>query len=130
MKCCPLEGCDFELGPVFSRVEVRRAAKPWLCCECNAGISIGHGYEYAVGKWDRSLAWFHTCVVCMEIRDHFACDGFTYGELKPSIHGPPARMSGKKLRSRSCQSPAAKDMLFTRCLEWREREGARHERFG
>lgn len=130
MMCCPLEAYDDGPGPGFSRVELRRAAKPWRCYECNVEIAIGQRYEYVVGKWDGLVSWVRTCLVCVEIRDHFACDGFTYGALWRDLEEnffPDMRAGGPCMNG---LSPAAKDMLFTRCLEWREGQGARHERFG
>lgn len=128
MMCCPLEYA--ESFPAFSRAEIRRAAKPWHCNECGAEITTGQRYEYAVGKWADEVAWFRTCLLCMEIRDHFACHGFSYGELWRDLEDnffPDMRAGGPCMEG---LSPAAKDMLFTRCLEWRERQGARRARFG
>ena len=79
--CCPLSG-GIDDGPEFLNEEIRRAAKPHTCDECDGVIQRGEKYEIAHGKWDGSMNTYKTCLLCREIRNHFACgSGWIYGQL-------------------------------------------------
>lgn len=80
MVCCPLSASDGD-GPECSTTVTPRARKEHRCVECRETIKIGARYEKTSGIWDGSPNTYRTCLSCTEIRDHFQCDGFYYGQL-------------------------------------------------
>lgn len=117
VQCCPLSGNDEEPAKVFSET-VRVARKPHRCCECDETIPAGARYEYATGCWDGSWSTFKTCLSCVEIRQHFACDGWIYEHLWEDLEEnffPDMRAGGPCMEG---LSPAAKARLFERRLVW------------
>ncbi len=118
VACCPLEGGGDEPAKVFQS-SVRRAAKEHSCDECNETIKRGDRYEHARGLW--SDDWWstnRTCLSCVEIRDHFACNGWIYGQLWSDIEEnffPDMKAGGPCMEG---LSPAAKARLFERRLAW------------
>lgn len=118
VTCCPLEAGD-EPATV-SRTEVRRAAKEHACEECRETIKRGDRYEHHVGLWDGRWSTSRTCLSCVEIRNHFSCGGWIFGQLWSDLEehffhdmtaGGPC-MEGL--------SPAAKGRLFERRMAWLE----------
>lgn len=116
--CCPLsepdEGyTDFQSGTC-------KAEFPHKCCECGIVISVGEDYEWATGRdghWGK-LNEHSTCLLCVEIRDHFSCGGFYYTMLWEELENnlfPDMRMGGPCLEG---LSPQAKGALATARLEW------------
>jgi hypothetical protein len=66
----------------FTAVRVGKAHKPYHCCECHQKIDAGDDYERYVGQWDGSFATCRTCLLCVEIRDHFSCgNGWIFGRM-------------------------------------------------
>lgn len=63
---------------------VRRARKPYKCCECYEPISVGERYEAAAGKWEGEIFTERTCLPCAEIRRAFACS-WVFGKLWETI---------------------------------------------
>ena len=61
--------------PEFSSRKNRRARKEHRCCECGGIIKRGEVYEYVAGMWERAIDSFKTCLVCVEIRTSFSCNG-------------------------------------------------------
>lgn len=118
VACCPLEGNDAPAS-VWSS-ETRRSAKEHHCIECGEMIKRGDRYEYATGCWDGRWSTFKTCLSCVEIRDHFACNGWIYGQLWDDLEEhffPDMKAGGPCMEG---LSPAAKGRLFERRLAWME----------
>jgi hypothetical protein len=121
ITCCPLDGGDGEEAKFYRRTE-RRAAKEHRCFECREPIPKGAKYEHVAGKWDHSVLTFRTCLSCVEIRDHFACEsGYVYGELWTQLEEnffPEMKAGGPCMKG---LSPEAKARLFDRRMAWWER---------
>lgn len=116
--CCPISGADGDSGPSFSVTEIRRAARPHVCGECGDVIVKGARYEHTSGCWDGDMGRYKTCLSCREIRDHFACDGFYYGQLWEDLEGnlfPEMTCGGACLEG---LSPENKNRLIDKRLAW------------
>lgn len=117
VTCCPLSGRDGD-GPSCSTTSRPKARKEHRCCECREVIAAGAVYERITGIWDGSAGTFKTCLICAEIRTHFACDGWTFGELWRDLEDnffEDMRAGGPCMEG---LSPAAKDRLFERRTAW------------
>lgn len=118
--CCPLGGGDDTPATIFSS-SVVKAAKDHRCTECHETIPKGTKYESVRGLWDGSWSTYKTCLSCVEIRDHFACEsGWLFGEVWPQLEEsffPDMKAGGPCMEG---LSPAAKDRLFTRRMKWLE----------
>jgi hypothetical protein len=81
--CCPLDNGDADADPAqFYNQRVLRAAKEHECSECSAKIAKGERYERVDAMWDGDWSMFKTCLLCVEIRNHFACgNGWCFGEV-------------------------------------------------
>ena len=118
MKCCPLTGSNDADAPACSMSATRKARKAHRCIECRDAIAIGQRYEHASGVWDGRPSSFKTCGLCVEIRMHFQCDGWVYGQLWADLeegYFPSMRAGGPCMEG---LSPAAKGRLFERRLAW------------
>lgn len=69
----------------FYHEAMRRARKPYKCCECYEPIAVGELYQCASGKWEGEMFSERTCAECAEIRAAFACGGWIFGELWESV---------------------------------------------
>lgn len=120
MVCCPLGGGDDAPASVL-HVSVVKAAKNYACTECSETILKGTKYERVKGLWDGSWSSYKTCLSCVEIRDHFACEsGWLYGEVWPQLEEsffPDMKAGGPCMEG---LSPEAKNRLFERRLKWLE----------
>jgi hypothetical protein len=120
MMCCPLSGgCDHGDGPTIYTTATPVARKEHRCTECREAIQIGTKYERTEGLWSGAWSTFKTCLSCVEIRDHFSCDGWVYGSLWEDLEQnffPDMRAGGPCMDG---LSPAAKARLFDRCTAWR-----------
>jgi hypothetical protein len=119
MVCCPLESGDGESGE-FTSASTVKAAKDHRCCECRETIAKGSRYEIVKGMWDHSWSTYRTCLSCVEIRNHFQCEGWIYGQLWPDLECnffPDMRAGGPCMDG---LSPEAKARLFERRLKWME----------
>ncbi len=118
--CCPLGGGDDAPASVLS-TSVVKAAKEHCCTECRETIFKGIKYELAKGCWDGTWSTYKTCLSCVEIRNHFACEsGWLYGELWSQLEEsffPDMKAGGPCMEG---LSPAAKNRLFERRLKWME----------
>lgn len=117
VTCCPLQSNDeyADLANVttpIARVEHR-------CFECREVIPPGSKYELSKLLGDGQWSTYKTCFSCVEIRDHFACNGWIYGEVWSDIEQnffPDMKAGGPCMEG---LSPAAKARLFERCLAWK-----------
>ena len=117
MMCCPLSGSDGDGPSVFDQ-STPRAAKEHSCSECGKPIERGQRYELAKGLWDGSWSTYRTCLLCAEIRDHFACNGFYYGQLWEDLREnffPDMRAGGPCM---SGLTVAARLKLIDERMEW------------
>jgi hypothetical protein len=118
--CCPLGGGDDAPPTTFGSCVVK-AAKDHRCTECRETIPKGSKYERVKGLWDGSWSTFKTCLSCVEIRDHFACEnGWLFGEVWSQIEEnffPDMKAGGPCMAG---LSPGAKDRLFTLRMKWLE----------
>lgn len=117
VQCCPLEGGGGG-GPSCSSTVIRKARKPHWCCECAEDIKPGDRYEFTSGVWDGFPDSQKTCLSCVEIRDHFACHGWIFGQVWSDIEEnffPDMKAGGPCMEG---LSPAAKGRLFDRRLAW------------
>lgn len=115
--CCPLSSGDGETAECSS-TQRRRARKAHVCCECSQPIAVGEVYEYVSGIWDGSPSSYKTCLSCVEIRDHFSCEGWIFGQLWDDLEEnflPDMRAGGPCMEGLSA---AAKHRLFAARLEW------------
>jgi hypothetical protein len=116
MKCCPLSSCDSQAQ--CSTTRVRKARKEHTCCECDLKIQPGQSYEVISGVWDGQPQEFKTCLSCMQIRDHFQCDGFQFETLWRDLEEnffPGMKAGGPCMEG---LSPENKERLFTLRQEW------------
>jgi hypothetical protein len=117
MTCCPLGSNDGD-GPSCYKQTVRKARKKHQCCECAQDIMPGQRYQHDSGIWDGSPNSYKTCLSCVEIRDHFACDGFIYEQLWNDLAEnffPDMKAGGPCMAG---LSPAAKQRLIDERMKW------------
>lgn len=118
MMCCPLSSSDDGDRPECFRKSIRTARKDHQCYECSEPIARGQRYEHVSGIWDRRPETYKTCLSCVEIRDHFACNGFFYGQVWEDLENnffPDMKAGGPCMEG---LSPAAKARLFEARTEW------------
>lgn len=119
MICCPLSGNDDADACQAHYQTLRTARKEHQCCECRDPIAKGDRYEYVSGIWDRQPLVYKTCLLCVEIRNHFACEsGWIYEQLWEDLREnffPEMKAGGPCMEG---LSPAAKARLFERRLTW------------
>jgi hypothetical protein len=118
MQCCPLAGSDDGDAPSVYHMSQRTARKQHTCTECNEPIRAGSKYEHTSGCWDGSWSTYKTCLLCVEIRDHFACNGWLFGRLWEDLQEnffPNMRAGGPCMEG---LSPEAKTRLFEKRLAW------------
>ena len=122
--CCPLESPDSDGPPLDHYLQDHPVSDGDLQCqECRDAIAPGQRYESVTMK-DSYGVWstHNTCLSCEEIRDHFACEGWIFGQLWSDIEAnffPNMRAGGPCMEG---LSPAAKDRLFTRRMAWLQEE--------
>ncbi len=119
MQCCPLSSCDDGDSPDFYNQRVLTAAKTHKCTECREPILKGSQYERVDGVWEGYWTTHKTCMTCVEIRDHFSCEGWIFGQLWEDLAEnffPNMKAGGPCMEG---LSPAAKQCLFDACLAWK-----------
>lgn len=117
MQCCPLESSDGD-GPSCYSSSTRKARKGHRCCECRETITPGTEYEYVSGIWDGRPESFKTCLSCVEIRNHFGCEGWIIGQLWDDLENnffPDMKAGGPCMEG---LSPEAKARLFELRTAW------------
>lgn len=120
VTCCPLS-YDDDNHPSFCETTTPIARKDHKCSECREVIPAGAKYEKCTGKWDDCISTFRTCMSCVEIRNHFACDGgwlfeHVWEDIEQNFF-PDMKAGGPCMEG---LSPAAKGRLFERRLKWLE----------
>ena len=124
MMCCPLTGTSGE-GPDWDTFTEDRptAGKNLRCGECSEIIPKGATYERHHGRWDGRWKTHRTCLSCVEIRTHFACDGWIYGQLWEDLEAnffPDMKAGGPCMEG---LSPEAKRRIIDARIAWYEAEG-------
>lgn len=117
MICCPLSSNDGDAATVCNTT-YPRAAKEHRCSECRETIAIGAKHELVKALWDGSWSTFRTCTSCVEIRMHFQCGGWLFGELWSDLEQnffPDMKAGGPCMKG---LSPDNKNRLFTRRMKW------------
>lgn len=117
MMCCPLSGNDGDQASV-SLVTTPKAGKAHQCCECGDAIPRGAKHELYKLLSDGRWSAYRTCLLCVEIRNHFACDGWIFQYLWSDLQDnffPEMKAGGGCMEG---LSPAAKARLFEKRLEW------------
>jgi len=115
--CCPLQGNDGE-GPSCHSQSIRKARKEHVCSECREPIPKGMKYDYSSGIWDGRADSYKTCLLCVEIRNHFACEGWIYEALWSDLEEnffPDMTCGGQCMAG---LSPAAKRKLIDARMAW------------
>ena len=125
VMCCPLSSA----GESYKEVDQVISISPidCECSECGSVIVADSKFEYFEGTNpdlldeedpDDEIDTYFTCMICVEIRDHFACDGWVFGQLWQDLQDnffPDMRMGGPCMAG---LSPAAKGALVDARLEW------------
>jgi|SRR6478735_681589 len=117
MQCCPLQGSD-DGRPDCSDTIIRRARKEHRCCECRKPIMKGQRYELISGVWEGRPDSYKTCLPCVEIRDHFACEGWIFGQVWSDLREnffPDMVAGGECMQG---LSPEAKQILIDARMAW------------
>ena len=117
MVCCPFSDSDGDRPSCFTKHEPK-ARKTHICCECGEEISVGDRYEKTSGVWDGRPDTFKTCLPCADVRDHFACNGFVYGEVWSQLREnffPEMKCGGQCMEG---LSPRGKRKLIDERMEW------------
>ena len=84
MNCCFLGEGDGD-GPKFSVTNYHKARKPRQCGECGEMIVRGERYEHVSGKWDEHFDQYFTCLACVDVREAFGCNGWTFEQVWEDI---------------------------------------------
>jgi len=118
MMCCPLSSDGDGEGECVDNAVVR-ARKDYVCCECDDPITKGTEHERYKMLWEGSFSTSRTCLSCVEIRDHFACNGrwifgCLWGDLEENFF-PEMKMGGPCMQG---LSPEAKARLVAARMEW------------
>lgn len=147
MICCPLTSYDgdesdrcvvtpgvvgefrcCECLPIEKEHGVYERATFYKCnCDCDYCLDLEH--HRCIGRGCKQTSEFYTCATCLEIRTHFACNGFYYGQLWEDLcvnFFPTMVAGGPCLQG---LSPTAKDALFDAYLadlEGQSREWTEH----
>lgn len=116
--CCPLGRGDDDAATVYND-DIVVARKEHRCTECRKPIVKGEKYELAKGCWDGSWSTFKTCLLCVEIRNRFACqEGWLFGEVWNQLEEnffPEMAAGGPCMEG---LSPQAKQKLIDMRMEW------------
>jgi hypothetical protein len=116
--CCPLSNGDADPATVIS-TRILTAAKPHRCSECGEPMPRGTKHELQKAMWDERWYSMRTCLLCVEIRDHFACgEGYIYGEVWNQLEEnffPDMKAGGPCMEG---LSPQAKRYLIDRRMAW------------
>ena len=118
IQCCALSAEHGDRASVCTD-RIVTARKDHKCYECTAVIPKGAQYEFVKGCWDGAWSSYRTCLLCVEIRGHFACDeGWLIGEVWSQLEEsffPDMTAGGPCMTG---LSPEAKAVLFDRRLRW------------
>lgn len=123
VMCCPLSSSDDGCYEDVSQ-SIVLSNEDYECGECGERIPAGVTYECYEGRKpdtdedEYDIDTHNTCTLCVEIRNHFVCDGWIFGQLWEDLEEnffPDMRMGGPCMAG---LSPAAKSALVEARLEW------------
>lgn len=117
IMCCPLDGGDCD-GPKVSATTTPRARKVIRCEECGKDIAAGERYERHHGLYEDAWYTNKTCMPCVAVRDHFACNGWIFGQVWSDIS---ENFFQTMVAGGNCLSgmrPEGKAKMFEKFLEW------------
>lgn len=81
--------CDYDPPTWITIRNIKAACKQHRCDECRALILIGQPYEYTCGKWEDLVDVYHTCFLCVELREwariSVPCFCWSYGNLHGDV---------------------------------------------
>jgi hypothetical protein len=126
--CCPISGHYGDGAATCTDTSKPRARVEHTCCECHETIMPGMVYEKTTGIWDRRAETYKTCLSCVEIRDHFTCEGWFYGHVWSDLEEnffPDMTAGGPCMEG---LSPEAKQRLIDRRMDWYVHKQARRPR--
>lgn len=125
--CCAI-GDGYDHGEYVSwsdvsivKARTRKNGALHRCGECDEQIAFGTVHEvYMLKSRDTSgLSTYRTCMVCVEIRDHFRCsNGWVFGEIWNELEESffsTMKAGGECMHG---LSPAAKQFLIDRRRQW------------
>lgn len=120
MTCCPLTSSDDGEPAKFYDSSKPLAKRSHTCSECGGKITKSERYERvsAMWSWDKRPETYRTCSLCVEIRTHFSCDGWIFGQLWDDLETnffPDMKMGGPCMEG---LSPTAKTKLVDARMEW------------
>jgi hypothetical protein len=120
MTCCPLTSSDDGESPTFYESTKPVARRIHTCSECSGKITKGERYERvgAMWPWNKRPETYLTCALCVEIRTHFACNGWIFGQLWEDLENnffQDMKAGGICMQG---LSPAAKQKLIDARMEW------------
>jgi hypothetical protein len=97
------------------------ARKAHRCVECRGKITPGQSYDYSSGKCEGEFFSARTCLVCVEVREAFVCDGAVFGMLWESVEEelfPRWRTDGPFECLAKLSTPEARAFCQSRFAEW------------
>ncbi len=117
MMCCPMSEAD-ETASVYNE-STPVARKEHRCEECRKAIPKGAKHKLVKMLYDGSWSTTRTCMLCVEIGDHFACGqsriiGQLWSDLEESFF-PDMKAGGPCMDG---LSPEAKGRMFEVRTEW------------
>lgn len=117
VMCCPLQEVD-EHCTVWNETS-RTARKEHVCVECREPIKKGELHQYVSSLFDGHWSTHRTCLLCVEIGDHFSCGRGRYTEMLWSDleenFFPDMSAGGPCMQG---LSPAAKQKLIDARMKW------------
>jgi hypothetical protein len=118
VTCCPLTSGDESAEYSTYSAKVVRCRTHKTCGECGTRIERGQRYELVKGKWFGEWCTYKTCMMCVEIRTHFACNGWVFGQLWEDLEEnffPDMKAGGPCMDG---LSPTAKQHLIDERMRW------------
>lgn len=97
------------------------ARRGHICCECGQKIQRGEQYENVTMALDGDVSRYKTCLICVEIRTKFSCDGsWMFGTIWEELreYGFPEMTTG----CLDGLSAAAKRRLIEEWNKWKFRK--------
>ena len=127
MNCC-LVDLDHHGGSEWSffHASEHTARKKHRCGECGETIQPGEPYELAKGKDENGWHSFKTCAACLELRVHFFCGAYIFGNILSDLRDEWWQSDGPDAGDLDGLSPAAVTHLERHILValWADQEDA------
>lgn len=119
MSDCACLYADIDTPYDLHSIEVVTARKPFQCCECRREMPKGTPHELVKGLYDGS--WFRdrTCLICVEVRKHFYCDGFAVSTLWEDMAEQIWSSGAFRFECLSGLSVEAREFVLTKWRRWK-----------